>query len=218
MRKLWMALSCAVGLGAILLVGFVMVRQAETIDRNRALYDDLYARYTDLYEEAIAGGVEPEADEPADLPTPEPGPAGERGERGPAGPVGPQGPPGPAGPPGEDGLDGEQGLVGPQGLIGAPGLDGDDGSRGPAGPQGEMGPVGPQGEAGPAGPPGAPGAAGPAGPAGPAGEPGADGRGITDLQCTDAARWVVTWTDGTTTDAGACRADLIPDPEPTLIP
>lgn len=39
-----------------------------------------------------------------------------------------------------------------------------------------------------------------------------DGRGITDLQCTDAARWVVTWTDGTTTDAGSCRVELIPTP------
>lgn len=208
-----MALSCAVVLGAIFLVGFLMVRQAETIDRNRALYDDLYERYVDLYEEAIAGGVEPEADEPGDLPTPEPGPAGERGERGPAGPVGPQGPPGPTGPPGEDGLNGEPGLVGPPGLNGTPGLNGSDGDRGPAGPQGEPGPAGPQGEPGAIGPAGTPGAVGPAGPPGPA---GADGRGITDLQCTDAARWIVTWSDGTTTDAGACRVDLIPTtPEPT---
>jgi len=67
---------------------------------------------------------------------------------------------------------------------------------------------------GPMGPAGAdstvPGPAGPAGPAGADGAPGADGRGIVDAQCRDDGRWAVTYSDGTTQDAGQCRVPLVP--------
>lgn len=66
-----------------------------------------------------------------------------------------------------------------------------------------------------------PGPVGPIGPQGPKGDsikgdPGPAGRGITDLQCGDDGRWTVTYTDGTTSDAGMCRVPLIPggDPQP----
>jgi len=51
---------------------------------------------------------------------------------------------------------------------------------------------------------------GPAGPAGPPGANGAEGRGITDAQCRDDGRWAITYTDGTTTDGGQCRATVVP--------
>lgn len=85
---------------------------------------------------------------------------------------------------------GDRGRVGGDGSPGEPGSDGQDGEAGPPGPPG------------PAGPPGDRGPEGPAGPAGPA---GADGRGLKDAQCGDDGRWVLTWTDGTTSDGGVCR-------------
>jgi len=51
---------------------------------------------------------------------------------------------------------------------------------------------------------------GPAGPPGPAGANGADGRGIQSAFCGDDARWVITYTDGTTSDGGVCRTSVIP--------
>jgi len=48
------------------------------------------------------------------------------------------------------------------------------------------------------------------GPAGPAGEPGTPGRGIQAAFCGDDRRWLITYTDGTTQDAGACRETFIP--------
>lgn len=36
------------------------------------------------------------------------------------------------------------------------------------------------------------------------GAPGADGRGITDTHCGDDGRWLVTYSDGTTSDGGSC--------------
>lgn len=106
---------------------------------------------------------------------------------------------------------GEQGLRGLLGLPGAPGAAGRDGQNGqdstvpgPTGPAGRDSTVpGPQGERGPAGP---------AGERGPAGADGAPGRGISDVQCSDG-RWIVTYTDGTTSDAGDCQPALIEVPE-----
>jgi hypothetical protein len=76
---------------------------------------------------------------------------------------------------------------------------------GPVGPQGPPGPAGEAGagssEPGPAGPPGADGATGPA---------GTDGRGIESAHCWENGRWTITYTDGTSQDAGQCRADVIP--------
>lgn len=99
-----------------------------------------------------------------------------------------------------------RGPVGPQGAVGK---RGDDGATvtGPAGQDGEAGQQGPKGEQGEAGPQGE------QGPQGPAGPPGADGRGIASTKCGDDGRWVVTYTDGTTEDAGACRVSL-PNGEP----
>lgn len=105
---------------------------------------------------------------------------GATGERGPQGEPGPRGPRGPAG------RDGDPGTSGINGVDGTPGTKGDTGSAGTKGEPGEQGPPGPTGPA------------------------GADGRGITDAQCDDATgRWVITWTDATTTDAGTCRVGLL---------
>lgn len=142
-----------------------------------------------------------------------PGPKGDRGndgERGPLGPVGPvgatgeRGPIGPAGPFGPKGDKGDVGDDGVAGLSfqGPPGADGTPGVPGP------VGPPGPQGEPGPAGADSTvPGPAGADGPAGPPGADGADGRGISDAQCLDSGRWAITYTDGTTSDGGVCRAE-----------
>ena len=97
---------------------------------------------------------------------------------------GPRGPAGPTGP------------TGRSGTPGAPGAAGDDGSTGAAG---QTGPAGPKGDTG---------AKGDTGDRGPA---GADGRGISNLQCGDDGRWTVTYTDGTSEDAGACRILAAPE-------
>jgi hypothetical protein len=129
---------------------------------------------------------------------------------------GDKGNPGDRGPAGFPGLDGKDSTVpGPPGPLGPVGPKGDVGDDGVAGLsfQGPVGPPGPAGEPGLTGPPGAdstvPGPAGPPGPegaAGPAGASGADGRSITDAQCRDDGRWAISWSDGTTTDGGNCRA------------
>jgi hypothetical protein len=130
------------------------------------------------------------------------GVAGQRGEQGFPGPMGPQGPRGEAGP------------VGPQGIAGLLGLSGPAGSEGPPGPLGPVGPRGPQGEtgatgpAGPAGPAGADSTA--PGPPGPQGTPGETGRGIQSAYCGDDGNWLVTYTDGTTSDGGKCRETITP--------
>ena len=129
---------------------------------------------------------------------------------------GDKGNPGDRGPAGFPGLDGKDSTVpGPPGPLGPVGPKGDTGDDGVAGLsfQGPVGPPGPAGEPGLTGPPGAdstvPGPAGPPGAdgvAGPPGPAGADGRSITDAQCRDDGRWAISWSDGTTTDGGNCRA------------
>lgn len=101
---------------------------------------------------------------------------------------GERGPRGPEGPRGEPGRDGEDGRDGSDGIAqnGQDGQDGDDGTDGQQGPEG------------PAGPQGAP------------GEPGSDGRGISDIDCDDDGRFVISYTDGTTDtvgEEGACTED-----------
>ena len=194
----------------------------EAVELYRDLYEDYQALCSQVPEECAAPGVSDPEDvtPPEDIADPETddraGPPGPEGQRGPQGPQGEQGrpgqdstvpgPPGPPGPPGEDST--VPGPPGPEGadstVPGPPGQDGEDGQDSAV--------------PGPPGPTGAPGAdstvPGPPGPAGADGEPGADGRGIESLMCDDAGRWQVTYTDGTTADAGACRVDIIPDPEP----
>lgn len=139
-----------------------------------------------------------------------PGPKGDKGNDGEPGPRGPLGFPGPEGAKGDTGPVGPLGPVGPKGDVGDDGVAGlsFQGPAGPPGPAGEPGPAGPAGAdstvPGPAGPPGAD------GPPGPAGANGADGRSITDAQCRPDGRWAISWSDGTTTDAGQCRADPAP--------
>lgn len=123
------------------------------------------------------------------------GPKGDKGndgERGPLGPVGATGERGPLGP------------VGPKGDIGDDGVAGlsFQGPAGADGAQGPMGPAGPQGEPGTDGTPGPAGADGAPGPQGPQGEPG---RGMQSAHCGDDGRWTITYTDGATSDGGACR-------------
>lgn len=141
-------------------------------------------QYVELYDEFTATtGDEPDAPDPDRVA--KEGPQGEQGAPGPVGPTGP------AGKNGRDGLDSTvPGPVGPSGTDST--VPGPTGSTGPSGAPGSQGP---QGE------PGAPGAQGPA---------GADGRGIQSLYCDDTSgRWVITYTDGVTADAGTCRTTLI---------
>lgn len=105
-----------------------------------------------------------------------------------------------------EGTRGPRGFIGPvgpsgkPGRDGAPGVDGAAGKDGAAGPQGEPGPAGAQGPQGPAGADGKDGAA------------GKDGRGTKSTTCVDG-RWVVTYTDGTSEDAGPCWPPVIPPTE-----
>jgi len=120
---------------------------------------------------------------------------------------GPEGPRGIQGPPGRDGATGAACqpsnplCIGPPGSTGTPGQVGESGATGPAGET----IVGPEGPQGPAGADGAPGA------------PGADGRGIASVQVVEQApnecHLIVTYTDGTTQDAGAVDC-----PTPPLLP
>lgn len=131
-----------------------------------------------------------------------PGPKGDKGndgERGPLGPIGPVGAAGERGPLGPVGPKGDKGDIGDDGVAGLS-------FQGPAGADGAPGLPGPQGEPGPAGPPGADSTIpGPAGPPGTAGANGSDGRGIESAYCQDNGRWLITYTDGSTSDGGECR-------------
>lgn len=99
-----------------------------------------------------------------------------------------------------EGTRGPRGFIGPVGPSGKPGRDGAPGVDGLAGKDGAVGPAGAQG---PQGPPGADGKDGAA---------GKDGRGLKSTTCTDG-RWVVTYTDATSEDAGPCWPPVIPPTE-----
>ncbi len=116
---------------------------------------------------------------------PKPGAPGAPGLRGPIGPRGPRG----ASCVEELGLRTCRGPDGETGTTGTPGSDGVPGVAGKNGTDGKDGAPGPQGDPGPAGP------------------AGADGRGVQSTFCGDDGRWLVTYTDGTTADAGACRTN-----------
>lgn len=77
-----------------------------------------------------------------------------------------------------------RGAAGDDGSSGTPGTAGEDGADGAPGPKGDKGDPGADGRDG---------------------TDGKDGRGIADQQCGDDGRWTVTYTDGTTSDAGLCR-------------
>lgn len=112
-------------------------------------------------------------------------------------------------------VNGKPGATGPRGPAGANGRT-PDAVPGPAGKAGASGAAGESiaGPAGPAGKDGTNGSDGKEGPQGPTGPAGKDGRGIADAQCGDDGRWTISYTDGTTSDGGQCRASLIPDPDP----
>lgn len=133
--------------------------------------------------------------------------------------------PGPAGEPGTPGATGPGGATGAPGTPGGPGPGGVPGVPGPGGAPGAPGAPGTPGAPGA---PGTPGGAGPSGAPGAPGEPGADGqspaclsepgqcrgpegRGIADTEVSDC-RLIVTYTDGTTRDAGPVCA---PESEPS---
>ena len=134
-----------------------------------------------------------------------PGPKGDKGNDGAPGKdstvPGPMGPPGAdskvPGPPGRPGADGDDGVAGLS-VQGPAGSDGSDSSiPGPPGPQGQPGAPGKDGADSTV--------PGPAGPPGPAGANGTDGRGIQSAMCGDDGRWLITYTDGSTSDGGQCR-------------
>lgn len=77
-----------------------------------------------------------------------------------------------------------RGTAGDDGSNGTSGADGEDGADGAPGPKGDPGPAGADGKDG---------------------VDGQDGRGLEDAQCGDDGRWILTWTDGTTSDGGSCR-------------
>lgn len=173
-------------------------------------------------------------DDPAEQVEAVKGDPGERGPQGPQGIPGRAGEPGPSGKPGKAGENGADGsdssIPGPPGTDGsvstvpgpegADGADGEEGAAGAAGSDGSDSTVpGPRGERGPAGAGSTvPGPQGPPGPSGADGEDGSDGRGIADAQCGGDGRWQVTYTDGTTDDAGPCLAESPDDPAPTPTP
>lgn len=112
--------------------------------------------------------------------------------------------PGAAGAPGPAGAAGSAGVAGqtgPPGTAGTSGTDGTTGTTGGAGPTGASGPPGP------AGTDGKDGSDGQTGPQGPQGDPG---RSIDNAVCGDDGRWTITYSDGTTSDGGVCRVDLLP--------
>lgn len=165
-------------------------RNAAQSDQISELLDDLHASQENaqqLYDQLLALGEAPEGEAPEDVVPviPENGRDGNDGARGPAGP----------GPTPTEILQ-AVGLCFQSGACTAP--------KGDAGATGGNGPSGPAGPAGPAGPQGEPGATGPQG------APGNDGRGIQSIYCDDTSgRWTVTYTDGVTADAGACKTTLI---------
>jgi hypothetical protein len=208
-----LAMICAVLLVLpSIIFGWRLHSQTEFIAADQAADAQRDADYQELFE-ACAEASDCEI---GDVPSPQEveAAAPDPGTVPVAGATGPQGPRGEAGDDGEPGADGAPGVAGPIGPIGPPGPNGEVGSAGSDGAPGAAGEsvVGPQGD------PGAPGAQGPAGEPGAQGPAGVDGRGIQSLVCDDAGRWQVTFTDGTTADAGRCRVGPIvtpPDPEPT---
>ena len=117
--------------------------------------------------------------------------------------------PGPMGPPGADSK-----VPGPVGPAGKPG---DDGMTVQGPPGSDSTTPGPPGEPGKDGADSTvPGPQGPAGPAGPAGADGKDGRGVQSAYCGDDAHWMITYTDGSTSDGGVCRTE--PGPPIGVLP
>lgn len=122
--------------------------------------------------------------------------------------TGPRGKTGARGATGAKGATGARGLQGIQGLRG---LTGDTGAVGAQGPAGAVGATGPKGDAGAAGKDGQDGAQGPKGDKGDTGATGApgkdgsngqDGRGIASTKVDDNGDLQITYTDGSTSDAG----------------
>lgn len=154
--------------------------QRAMIQSDARQYSTLFDRYTSLYEQLEAHGVEPAAPAPAALPGP-------RGEEGPTGPEGP-------GASDSQVLTQVERFCSSTGFcVGAQGPPGTNGAAGQSisGPQGDTGVQGPQGDTGPQGAQGDP------------------GRGISSTVCDDSGEWQVTYTDGTTQDAGSCRPSLL---------
>ena len=89
-------------------------------------------------------------------------------------------------------------VVGDDGAAGTPGADGSDGAQGPKGDDGAQGPKGEDGAQGPKGEDGA---------QGPKGEDGKDGRGIDSVTTNADGHLIITYTDGTTEDAGKVVGD-----------
>ncbi|UUW88475.1 collagen-like protein [Pimelobacter simplex] len=207
--KLWMKVTAAVGavLVGAWLVSTVLGLVASQAEQKRSR-EELIEDFEKQLAEVRADGQANEAalaaanaqlvrlgEEPIEAP-----PVAVSPQQGPMGPGGPPGPRGPRGP----------GCVEQLGLEPCQGDDGASGPTGPTGTVGQTGAQGPEGKTGPAGPPGE---RGPDGPPGAPGAPGAEGRGITRTFCGEDGRWSITYTDGTTTDGGACRAVLTPNGE-----
>lgn len=162
-------------------------RNATQANQISDLLDDLHASQENaqqLYDQLLALGESPQGEAPEDVVplVPENGRDGQDGARGPAGPS-----------PTALEIFSAVGQCFASGTCTAPKGDKGDPGVGSTGPAGPMGPAGQDSTV--------------PGPQGPA---GADGRGIQSLYCDDTtARWVITYTDGVTADAGMCRTTLI---------
>lgn len=207
-RIMFVLILCVLVVALVALGGFTITNLAVRVeaanDRNAnqseqisGLLDDLHASQEnaqELYDQLLSLGESPDGEAPDDVITvpPENGRDGDDGARGPAGPAG-------ANPTALQIL-AAVGQCFSSGTCTAPkGDKGDPGSSGSTGPAGPSGPAGPPGQDSTV--------PGPQGPAGPA---GVDGRGIQSLMCDETTgRWTVTYTDGVTADAGACKTTLI---------
>ena len=139
------------------------------------------------------------------------GPIGETGETGRTGRPGADGAPAPTFPPptnGTDGTDGTDGLNGRPAPIPPVPADGVDGANGTNGADGTSS----NGVDGTDGSNGTNGTDGATGSTGPVGGTGAEGRSVTSVVVDEACRLQVTYSDGTTQDAGQV---CTPTPAPT---
>ncbi len=124
------------------------------------------------------------------------GDKGSRGEKGDKGDTGETGTQGEKGEKGDTGATGTQGEKGDKGDTGAAGAKGDKGDKGDTGAAGAKGDKGDKGDTG---------AAGAKGDKGDKGDAGADGRGIVKSQIDENGHLIITYSDGTSEDAGTVQ-------------
>ena len=132
------------------------------------------------------------------------GATGEKGDKGDTGATGEKGDKGDTGATGEKGDKGDTGATGEKGDKGDTGATGEKGDKGDTGATGEKGEKGDKGDTGEKGDKGDTGATGEKGEKGDA---GADGRGIASIRINESGHLIVTYSDGTSEDAGLVQVN-----------